>query len=39
MDAPTLKAEERAIIGKKVKQLRRNGTTPIHLYGAGIPPL
>lgn len=33
----TLKATTRDILGKKVKQLRARGITPVHLYGHGIP--
>ena len=32
-DRPTLVAEERTIIGKKVKQLRRDGKVPAIIYG------
>jgi len=35
----TLRAAPRAVIGKKVKQLRAEGMTPIVLYGPGIEPL
>ena len=31
-----LELEPRVILGKKVKQLRRSGTVPVHLYGPGI---
>lgn len=33
-----LKAEKRKITGKKVKQLRRQGKTPAHLFGPTIKP-
>jgi large subunit ribosomal protein L25 len=33
MDAVTLDAKTRSVLGKKVKQLRGNGVTPIHVYG------
>lgn len=33
----TLRLEPRTVLGKKVKQLRRAGVTPVHLYGPGIP--
>lgn len=36
-DTATLQAEQRTIIGKAVKVLRRQGITPLHLYGAGQP--
>ena len=35
-EAITLELEPRVILGKKVKQLRRSGTVPVHLYGPGI---
>lgn len=31
----TLEAEPRSVTGKKVKALRRQGLTPVHLYGKG----
>lgn len=34
-----LELEPRTVIGKKVRHLRRLGTTPVHLYGMGIDPL
>ena len=37
-DRITLKLEPRATLGKKVKQLRRSGVIPVHLYGSGIDP-
>ncbi len=33
-----LELEPRTVLGKKVKQLRREGTIPVHLYGPGIEP-
>ncbi len=35
----TLQLETRSILGKKVRQLRRQGITPVHLYGKGIQSL
>ena len=35
MDALTLKLSQRAVRGKKVKILRRNGVVPVHFYGRG----
>ena len=35
----TLGLEPRTVVGKKVRQLRRQGITPTHLYGMGIDPL
>ncbi|MFH1141611.1 MAG: 50S ribosomal protein L25 [Chloroflexota bacterium] len=37
MDSITLQAETRAVTGKQLHGLRRQGVTPIHLYGKGIP--
>ena len=37
--AERLESQPRTVLGKKVKRLRREGTTPIHLYGPGGPPL
>ena len=36
-DTATLQAEQRTVLGKEVKYLRRQGITPLHLYGAGQP--
>ena len=36
MDNNTLQLEPRTVTGKKVKQLRQKGYTPVHLYGSGI---
>ncbi len=38
MDVQTLKLDRRVVTGKKVRQLRRQGVTPVHLYGAAIEP-
>ena len=38
MDVPTLKLDPRTLTGKKVRQLRRQGVIPVHVYGAGIEP-
>ena len=35
----TLELEPRTVIGKQVRQLRRQGITPTHLYGMGMEPL
>ena len=35
----TFELEPRTVVGKKVRQLRRQGITPTHLYGMGIDPL
>ena len=32
----TLEVQHRFILGKQVKELRREGVTPVHLYGPGI---
>ena len=39
MQALTLQAEHRSVTGKKVTSLRRQGITPIHLYGKGTSSL
>lgn len=36
MDRLSLQAEERKILGKKVKKLRKDGQLPGHVYGKGI---
>ncbi len=36
MDVVTLKLSPRSVTGKKVKELRRSGQVPVHLYGRGI---
>jgi large subunit ribosomal protein L25 len=33
----TLQVQPRSALGKKVKSLRKQGITPLHLYGPGIP--
>ncbi len=38
-DQATITAEPRTAMGKKVKALRRAGTTPIHVYGHGAASL
>jgi len=39
MDKPELKVANREILGKKVKHLRRQGITPVHLFGHNIKSL
>ena len=34
-----LEVQNRTILGKKVKNLRNNGLTPIHLYGREFPSM
>lgn len=36
MDRLSLKAEERKILGKKVKKLRKDGQLPAHVFGKGL---
>ena len=36
MEEHTLSLSQRTVIGKKVKQLRRQGILPVHMYGSGI---
>lgn len=36
MDRLNLKAEERALLGKKVKSLRKEGFLPAHVFGKGL---
>jgi large subunit ribosomal protein L25 len=38
MDVATVKLDPRTVTGKKVRQLRREGVIPVHLYGAHIEP-
>ena len=38
MDVATVKLDPRTVTGKKVRQLRRQGVIPVHLYGAHIEP-
>ena len=37
-EVATLPVQPRAVLGKKVRQLRRQGLTPVHLYGFGGEP-
>ena len=39
MDVAQLDAQPRQVLGKKVNRLRRQGLTPVHLYGKGTDPL
>ena len=39
MERVTLKASPREVLGKRVRSLRRQGITPIHVYGPGGDPL
>jgi len=39
MDKTDLEVDSREILGKKVKHLRRQGITPVHLFGHGIESL
>ena len=36
MEEQTLSLSQRTVTGKKVKQLRRQGILPVHMYGRGI---
>lgn len=36
MDVHSLSLSQRSVTGKKVKQLRRQGILPVHMYGSGI---
>ena len=38
MDVATVKLDRRTVTGKKVRQLRRQGVIPVHVYGTGIEP-
>jgi large subunit ribosomal protein L25 len=38
MDVAIVKLDPRTVIGKKVRQLRRQGVIPVHLYGADVEP-
>ena len=38
MDVAAVKLDRRTVTGKKVRQLRRQGVIPVHLYGADIEP-
>lgn len=37
MKHPALTAEDRSVLGKKVKKLRREGLLPANVYGKGLP--
>ncbi len=39
MDAVKVKLLSRTVIGKKVKNLRRKGIVPVHVYGNGVEPM
>jgi large subunit ribosomal protein L25 len=39
MEKFVIKAEERAVVGKKVKALRREGMLPAVIYGSELDPL
>ena len=39
METLSLQVSQRDVLGKKVKELRRQGLTPLHLYGKGQPSL
>ena len=39
MDVRTLRLQPRAVLGKKVKALRRQGIVPVHVYGKGTEPM
>jgi hypothetical protein len=39
MDRIELGVTNREILGKKVKHLRRQGITPVHLFGHGVQSL
>lgn len=39
MDVMSIKLSPRAVTGKKVKALRRQGVVPVHLYGTSAPSL
>ena len=36
MDVQSLGLSQRTVTGKKVKQLRKQGILPVHMYGSGI---
>ena len=38
IDVQTLNLDRRSVTGKKVRQLRRQGVIPVHLYGVDIEP-
>ena len=35
METLSFQVSKRVVLGKKVKELRRQGLTPLHLYGKG----
>ena len=37
METLSFQVSKRVVLGKKVKELRRQGLTPLHLYGKGAP--
>ena len=39
MDRIELEVTNREVLGKKVKHLRRQGITPVHLFGHGVQSL
>jgi ribosomal protein L25 (general stress protein Ctc) len=39
MDQIELNASRRDVLGKKVRFLRRQGITPVHVFGHGIRPV
>ena len=39
MERVTLKTSPRTMVGKRVRSLRRQGITPVHVYGPGGAPL
>ena len=38
MDVQTLKLSNRTVLGKRVRQLRKNGILPVHVYGTNEAP-
>ncbi len=39
MDSLSIKADKREVLGKKVRFLRREGVTPVHVFGHGVESL
>lgn len=39
MDKIVLELKDRQLVGKKVERLRRDGITPVHMYGPGVESL
>ena len=39
VDDQTLALQERVVFGRKLKQLRSQGVTPVHVYGKGMDSL